>query len=129
MSVAEAALPNPYVGPRSFQTGEAIYGRDREVNDLLGLLIAERIVLLHSPSGAGKTSLVQAALIPQLQRQEFTVLPVMRVSLEASIASSALSVVSGPLIADNGHRTTGNGHQSQLVNRYILSLLLSLEEA
>ena len=82
MTVPQALLPNPYVGPRSFQTGEALYGRDREIRDLLGLLIAERIVLLHSPSGAGKTSLVQAALIPRLEAEEFTVLPVMRVSLE-----------------------------------------------
>ncbi len=79
---------NPYIGPRSFQTGEAIYGRNREVRELLGLLIAERIVLLHSPSGAGKTSLVQAALIPRLQEQDFAVLPVMRVSLDPPLVSS-----------------------------------------
>jgi len=48
--------PNPYVGPRSFRTGETLYGRDRELGELLDRLIAERIVLLYSPSGAGKTS-------------------------------------------------------------------------
>ena len=52
--------PNPYVGPRSFQTGQKLYGRDRELRELASLLIAERIVLLHSPSGAGKSSLIQA---------------------------------------------------------------------
>ena len=57
---------NPYVGPRSFETGDALYGRDREVGQLASLLIAERIVLLHSPSGAGKTSLIQAGLLPRL---------------------------------------------------------------
>src|SRR5215211_7913968 len=82
MTAIDLPRPNPYVGPRSFQTGEILYGRDRETQDLLGLLIAERIVLLHSPSGAGKTSLVQAALIPRLTEREFSVLPVMRVSLE-----------------------------------------------
>lgn len=60
---------NPYVGPRAFQYGEKIYGRNREVLDLLDLLIAERITLLHSPSGAGKTSLVQAGLVPRLERE------------------------------------------------------------
>ena len=60
---------NPYVGPRAFQYGERIYGRNREVLDLLDLLIAERITLLHSPSGAGKTSLVQAGLVPRLERE------------------------------------------------------------
>jgi WD40 repeat protein len=133
MTASEVTPPNPYVGPRSFETGEALYGRDREVRDLLGLLIAERIVLLHSPSGAGKTSLMQAALIPQLEAEEFTVLPVMRVSLEPPPAGGPSSVVSGhsttdpppPLGAGDGRRTTDNAPP---VNRYILSLLLSLEE-
>ena len=28
-------LANPYVGPRSFRAGEELYGRDREVQELL----------------------------------------------------------------------------------------------
>ena len=72
---------NPYPGPRSFQRGEKLYGRERETAELLDLLIAERIVLLSSPSGAGKTSLVQAALIPVLEAEGFRVLPAMRPGL------------------------------------------------
>ena len=73
---------NPYVGPRSFQTGETLYGRDYELRQLLDLLIAERIVLLHSPSGAGKSSLIQAGLVPRLLEEGFRVLPPVRVNLE-----------------------------------------------
>ena len=102
--------PNPYVGPRAFQYGETLYGRDREVMELLDLLIAERIVLLYSPSGAGKTSLIQAALIPELEGEGFQVLPVMRVGLEPP--SDLYENVLPPT-----------------ANRYVLSLLLSLEEA
>jgi len=105
MSVNQETRPSPYVGPRAFQYGEVLYGRNREAMELLDLLIAERIVLLYSRSGAGKTSLVQAALIPELEKEGFQVLPVMRVSLEPP-----------PLT----NRPT---------NRYILSLLLSLEES
>lgn len=93
---------NPYVGPRAFRYGERIYGRPRETEELLNLLIAERIVLLYSPSGAGKTSLIQAALIPALKREGFTVLPVIRVGQVPSLAAA-------------------NG------NRYLLSALSSLE--
>src|SRR5512139_1071945 len=84
------ACTNPYVGPRAFQTGEKLYGRDSEVQQLLDLLIAERIVLLYSPSGAGKSSLVQAGLIPCLRDEGFRVLPVTRVNLDppAGINSS-----------------------------------------
>ncbi|MEP7336270.1 MAG: hypothetical protein ABI977_00770 [Acidobacteriota bacterium] len=97
------AAENPYVGPRSFKTGEKMYGRDRELRDLLDLLIAERIVLLYSPSGAGKSSLIQAGLIEQLRREGFRPLPVMRVSLQPET-------------------TPPNA------NRYVLSAKLSLAE-
>ncbi len=60
---------NPFVGPRPFESGERLYGRDRELDELYYLFAAERIVLLHSPSGAGKSSLVQAGLVPRLQRR------------------------------------------------------------
>jgi len=72
---------NPYVGPRAFKYGEKLYGREAEVPELLDLLISERIVLLHSPSGAGKTSLIQAGLIPELEKNKFAVWPVLRVDL------------------------------------------------
>ncbi|MCP4654165.1 MAG: hypothetical protein GY856_01975, partial [bacterium] len=59
---------NPFVGPRPFESGERLWGRDREIRELENLLSAERIVLLHSPSGAGKSSLVQAGLMPRLKK-------------------------------------------------------------
>jgi len=99
--------PNPYVGPRAFRAGETLYGRDREIRDLLDLLVAERIVLLHSPSGAGKSSLVQAGLMPRLQEDRFLVLPVVRVNQEPP---EGLPAQAG-------------------FNRYLFSALVSLEEA
>lgn len=105
--MSEAARPNPYVGPRAFARGETLYGRDRESKKLLDILIAERIVLLYSPSGAGKTSLIQAQLIPALEAEDFHVLPVMRVSAEPP---------------------RSNDFDGSGTNRYLLSLLLSLEE-
>lgn len=96
---------NPYVGPRPFERDDPFYGRDGEVLDLLDLLIAERLVLLYSPSGAGKTSLIQAALVPALEKKKFQVLPTIRVSL---VPPSA-------------------GQLPPTANRYLLSLLLSLE--
>ncbi len=70
---------NPYVGPRPFEVGQPLFGRDREVAELRYLLTSERIVLLYSPSGAGKSSLVQAGLIPRLQ-QRFEVWGPIRVN-------------------------------------------------
>ncbi|MGP8251043.1 MAG: hypothetical protein ACLQHF_03350 [Terracidiphilus sp.] len=82
-SAARGELANPFVGPRPLERGQPIFGRDREIDQLYYLLSAERIVLLHSPSGAGKSSLLQAGLLPRLQAQ-FDVWTPARVSLAAN---------------------------------------------
>src|SRR5271165_3329007 len=74
-------VTNPFVGPRFIETGQKIFGRDREIEQLYYLLSAERVVLLHSPSGAGKSSLIRAGLIPRL-KEPFDVWGPTRVSLE-----------------------------------------------
>jgi WD40 repeat protein len=103
---APARVDNPYVGPTSFRLGDPLYGRDAEQQDLLDLLVAERIVLLYSPSGAGKTSLIQAALVPALTEAGFEVLPVIRVT----------------------HALAPRPGMPTPRNRYVLGTLLSLEE-
>ncbi len=96
---------NPYVGPRPFEVGETLYGRKSEIADLYYLLSAERIVLLYSPSGAGKTSLVQSGLIPRL-RDGFDVWRPTRLNQEPSVLKAGGSDV----------------------NRYTLSALAGWEE-
>lgn len=66
---------NPYVGPRAFreEDSEIFFGRDREAVGLVSSVIAGRIVLMHSPSGAGKTSLLQASVVPAMQARGFEV--------------------------------------------------------
>ena len=52
--------PNPYVGPRPFTAGETLPARQHEVLGLRRALISARILVFHSQSGAGKTSLLEA---------------------------------------------------------------------
>jgi WD40 repeat protein len=106
MTIAPMTHTNPYVGPRAYMDGERLYGRQRELRELLNLLIADRIVILYSPSGAGKTSLIQASLIPALKQKHFHVLPVARVRLQPPPESAQVL---------------------KKQNRYLLSLLMSLE--
>ncbi len=84
---------NPYVGPRPIKAGKEIYGRKRETSKLFDRLIAERIVLLHSPSGAGKSSLINAALLPLLRAEGFAVLPIMRVSGDTQVPGANRYVI------------------------------------
>ena len=73
---------NPYVGPRPFQRKDAprFFGREREVRDVVSLVIAQRVVLLYAASGAGKSSLLNAGVLPTLEDEKgVDVLPVARV--------------------------------------------------
>jgi len=80
-AVVDAGDLNPFPGPRPFAETEngLFFGRDRELSDLIALLFAQRAVLLHGPSGGGKSSLVLAGLIPRARQRGFTFLPVARV--------------------------------------------------
>ncbi len=79
-STETLSLTRPYVGPSPIEDSRLFFGREREKVELANLLIGRRIVLLHSPSGAGKTSLIQAGLAPEIKSQGFLVMPVIRVS-------------------------------------------------
>jgi WD40 repeat protein len=72
---------NPYVGPQPFRTEDQafFFGRDREVNEAVSLVIAHRVLVLYAESGAGKTSLINAGILPRLAKEEFQVLPPARV--------------------------------------------------
>lgn len=98
--------PNPYVGPRPYREGETIYGRERETSELLDILIAERIVLLYSASGAGKSSLLNAAILPRMAEQGFQVYPTIRLNMEPP----------------------SNVELGENFNRYVYSCLQSIEE-
>lgn len=80
----QARLKNPYTGPRPFRIGERLPNREDEVRELSDLVVAERVVLLHAPSGAGKTSLIQAGVIPTLQRYGFRPVGPVRVDKPAT---------------------------------------------
>jgi WD40 repeat protein len=123
--------PSPYVGTRAYRRGEELFGREQETRDLVRLVLAERVVLLYSPSGAGKTSLLAAKVIPSLEREDFQVLGPARVSdpdgglVEASAGQQPeggdiASQTAGPTI-----RTEGPAGS---INRYVASLIAYWEE-
>jgi hypothetical protein len=72
---------SPFVGPRPFETEDRdrFFGRTRELEELFSLIIAHRAVLVYAQSGAGKTSLLKAGVIPRLVQQGYKVLPPARV--------------------------------------------------
>lgn len=81
---------NPFVGPRPFERADigGFFGREREVRELVSLVFSHRVVVLYAASGSGKTSLLNAGLMPALEQdEEFDVLPVARVrGLKSDVA-------------------------------------------
>jgi hypothetical protein len=76
-----ARLAEPYVGPRPFEKGDApfFFGRDSEAYELMCRIVANAEVLLYAQSGAGKTSLINARLLPLLRKEGCELLPLARV--------------------------------------------------
>ncbi len=75
---------NPYVGPRPYEPQDRhnFFGREREARELRALIVSEREALFYAQSGAGKTSLLNARVIPALEEEGFLVLPLARVGSE-----------------------------------------------
>lgn len=64
-----------YPGSRSFQDTDLdrklFFGRDAEKDELLHLILAEKLVVLFAKSGMGKTSLLNAGVLQPLREQGF----------------------------------------------------------
>ena len=119
-----------FVGPRPLETGEKLYGRDHEVAELSGLMICERVVLLHAPSGAGKTSLIQAGLIPVMEEEGFHVPRASADEESVSLAPAlpvgrSLSLPAKPIVLRVNRPPRVDDPAKS--NRYLLSVMLNLE--
>jgi WD40 repeat protein len=69
-STAKEFIKNPYPGIRSFDTGEGslFFGREKHTYELLKVLTKSHFIVISGASGAGKSSLVKAGLIPELKK-------------------------------------------------------------
>jgi formylglycine-generating enzyme required for sulfatase activity len=67
--MAERAVTDPYVGPRPFERADEsrFFGREPESRELVSRVIAHQVVVFYAQSGAGKTSLLNAGLLPRLE--------------------------------------------------------------
>ena len=81
--MAAEAYRNPFVGPVPFEREDAdlFFGRAGEVRELVSRIVAHRVVVFYAPSGAGKTSLLNAGVLPILEDEDrFEILPPVRFS-------------------------------------------------
>ena len=91
--IAQAGHSKPYKGPDSYQVEDAalFFGREQDAEQLAALILSSRITLLHAQSGAGKTSLINALVIPKLEEKGW--IPVRVLPQNDPIASAWISVL------------------------------------
>ena len=85
--------PPPYVGLRAFdaEDHERFFGRTQESHELAAMWRSNKLTVLYGASGVGKTSLLQAGVLPALDSESTDVLPIGRVSAGALSANSTTS--------------------------------------
>ncbi|MBL7780848.1 MAG: hypothetical protein JNM22_06485 [Saprospiraceae bacterium] len=67
-------LPRRYPGLKPFERSQSavFHGRQEDIQRLSNLILRERLVVLFAKSGIGKTSLLQAGVAPEIERQDYT---------------------------------------------------------
>ena len=60
----------PYIGLRPYEekNQDIFFGRDREREILIDKLLVNKLTLLYAATGVGKSSLLRAAVLPQLKQ-------------------------------------------------------------
>ena len=111
---------SPFVGPRPFKRDaeeqKLFFGRKYESEKIISLIYSHKIVLVYAQSGAGKTSIFNASIVPALEERGLQVLPLTRVGIGSRDYTGA-------------HRTTNtvdDDGSSDRVNPYVLNTFQSL---
>ena len=104
-AASESEKLNPFPGPQPYARGqsELFFGRSDSVAQLTSLLLSSHIVLLHAPSGSGKSSLLNAGLYPRLEQLDIPVVASVRFARERRAESipAPADTVTDPSDDDN----------------------------
>lgn len=71
----ELVRKNPWLGLESYKEGEILYGRDDDIRDLSQCVLNDTHTLLYGKSGIGKSSILNAGILPAARRHGY--LPVV----------------------------------------------------
>lgn len=62
---------NPWLGLESYKEGEVLYGRDKDIRDLTQCVLNDTDTLLYGKSGIGKSSILNAGILPAARRNGY----------------------------------------------------------
>jgi|GEM_PF-4040009 len=71
MTAPKVEIACPFPGPRAFTEDTSPYfcGRENDIIRVVSGLLATEVSVLYGPSGVGKTSLLQAGVVPRLRNE------------------------------------------------------------
>lgn len=64
-------MKNPWLGLKSYEEGDRLYGRGKETDELANIVINSFHTIIYGKSGIGKTSLLRAGVFPALRYEDF----------------------------------------------------------
>lgn len=93
--------PYRYLDYYRFEDADLFFGREKEVQKMVGEVLSSRLLVLFSPSGSGKTSLINAGVRPELEKLGYKT---VYTRLESSPVTSIQDAVSKELSVDGHHK-------------------------
>ena len=128
---------NPYLGLSTFteKDAELFYGRHQVEESLRAKLKEERLVIITGATGSGKSSLIQAGLIPYFRQEKWDILPIIHPSetplndLDKIAKLKGNQILEKPtlLIVDQFEQLMTEGQDTQTGNEFELRLASYLE--
>lgn len=103
---------NPWLGLESYTEGEILYGRDEDIRDLVQCVLNDVDTLLYGKSGIGKSSIINAGVIPAARRNGYLPVPIRLSHLNAD---DYLPQIKSAIISSMGISTNDiKGVQNQI---------------
>ena len=117
MSTTGMPPESPYKGLRPYeeQDRDNFFGRDEDCRILIDKILANRLTLLFAASGVGKSSLLQAAVLPHFKdpkEENLDVVLLQRLGVSAGSGVKAPSARCAPAARKTGKRCFDRGDYS-----------------
>jgi len=98
-----------YPGPKAFETDESdlFFGRNMEINELYAQVKSSRLVVLYAKSGIGKSSLINAGLIPSFHDEPYQLIKIRLRETDITPIDTIKSELQSYLNADRLARHAG----------------------
>jgi hypothetical protein len=131
MTTDTQTLPTRYPGSRPFtQDDKALFfGRDEDITKLTTFITVEKTTVLYGKSGLGKTSLLNAGVLPKLESQhQYRILPVRFGSYTHDNLKHPLDIVEEQIAARSQQEGFLSSIESEVISlwQHIKNLELTL---